>query len=103
MWDPIRSTYILVVDRLGILGSFVWADPPPCGVVVGTMVQSSDARMPLARWPQDAPHPDEEYILSLLIERGDYRWALHQSADEAFFPIIFWRCVDHCITLECVI
>jgi hypothetical protein len=70
-----------------------------------TMVRSalpsrSDTRIPFARWPEDAPHRDEDYLLSVLIcndrksgEEAHYRWALHQGQNNSFCPVVFWRCV----------
>jgi len=59
----------------------------------------SKARIPLALWPQHAPHPEEDYLLSILLlgdaERGlHYRWALHEGAAHNFIPFVFWRCVS---------
>jgi hypothetical protein len=47
--------------------------------------------IPLAVWPDSAPHIKEEYFVTVLCGEMQFRWALHEGSTTDFFPTLFWR------------
>lgn len=52
---------------------------------------TTTARIPLAVWPDSAPHVKEEYFVTVLCGEMQFRWALHEGSTTDFFPTLFWR------------
>jgi hypothetical protein len=48
----------------------------------------------IAEWPQDAPHPSEDSIMSVVCGNTHLHWAVHSGKADNFSPILFWRWVE---------
>jgi hypothetical protein len=48
-------------------------------------------KIPVAVWPDSAPHVKEEYFVTVLCGEMQFRWALHEGSTTDFFPTLFWR------------
>jgi pantothenate kinase type III len=50
-------------------------------------------RIPYACWPDDAPFKSETKVMTIVVGHSSLHWALHEGANEGFFPVIFWKYV----------
>ena len=47
--------------------------------------------MPPSKWPKSLPHPESNYILSVVCGNSRFHWALHETSSNDFMPCLFWK------------
>lgn len=56
------------------------------------MVKSKkQSPIPHSCWPEAAPSPNEEKIISMSVGNSHISWAVHESVAQGLVPTLFWR------------